>query len=303
MTSESRTILGTTDSPTPSNPWLWLVPVAILAWWIRDLSYHWASLVEYRFGWLMVVLAGFLVWERWPTRPPTRPEKWSLRIAALAGAGFSLVFFGELYRIGVSRAPIQVFPLSVGCACFLYSCLLLIGGSSFAAHLRFPLLFFFVGVPIPKSVWQPIVSTLQELVAVLNVESLQVLGISAIRHGHVIQLPNTWVGVDEACSGIRSLQSTIMATLFIGDLTLKRWRSRVILLGCAVVLAVVGNWGRSLYLALEAHRGGSSALDLVHDSAGWTVLLFTATGVIILSWGIGRIEKFAEYMQRARAQG
>lgn len=271
----------------------WAGPACVIGWWVRDLSFHWASLVEYRFGWMAFILAGFLAWERWPSRPAPLPEgspRPTFAITLLGLAGFAIVLFAELYRIGVMRAPSQVFPLSVGCACFIGAHLLAIGGWPFAKHFLFPLLFFFVAVPLPNLFWQPVVLGLQDLVAVLNVESLEIMGIPAHREGHVIQLPKTRVGVDEACSGIRSLQSTLMAAMFIGDLTLRRWRTRVALLVAGVTLAVIGNWGRSLYLSLTAHRGGSDSLNAVHDSAGWTVLIFTAAGIAVLSWIMSKLD-------------
>ena len=49
---------------------LWLSPLLLVGgWWVHDLSFQWASLVEYHFGWIVVMLAAYLVWERWPTRP------------------------------------------------------------------------------------------------------------------------------------------------------------------------------------------------------------------------------------------
>ena len=105
-----------------------------------------------------------------------------------------------------------------------------------------------------------------------------------------IRLPNTTVGVDEACSGVRSLQSSIMAALFIGDLTLRRPGWKVFFLFAGVALAVMGNFGRSLFLSLTAHRSGAEALKAVHDSAGWSVLLFTAIGIAGLAWSVTRLE-------------
>jgi exosortase/archaeosortase family protein len=81
-----------------------------------------------------------------------------------------------------------------------------------------------------------------------------------------------------------------MAAMFIGDLTLRRWRTRVALLVAGVALAIIGNWGRSLYLSLTAHRGGSDSLNAVHDSAGWTVLVFTAGGIAVLSWIMSKLD-------------
>ncbi len=285
-------------APAPNPPpsggsadWrLWLPGAGMLAWWVWELSHHWAALVEYRFGWIVALLAAYLAWERWETRPPARPGEHGWSVVALGFIGFGLVLLAELYRIGLARTPTQAMLLSLGCAAFAVAYLLALGGWVRTRHFLFPLLFFFVAVPIPKFFWNPVVFGLQSLVTFLNVEALNLLGIPAVQQAHVIRLPNTTVGVDEACSGVRSLQSSIMAALFIGDLTLRRAGWKVFFLFAGVILAVVGNFGRSLYLSLTAHRAGAQALKAVHDSAGWSVLLFTAVGIALLAWAVTRLE-------------
>jgi len=248
-------------------------------------------MVEYQFGWIVVVLAAFLVWERWPSQPERRSGGHLGLVCMLACIGFASVLGSELYRIGLARTPTQVMALSIGCASFALAHMLALGGWPWTRHFLFPLLFFFVAVPIPKFFWNPIVFGLQAFVALLNVEALNLLGIPAIQQNHVIQLPNTTVGVDEACSGVRSLQSSIMAALFIGDLTLRRASWKAFFLVVGVGLAVLGNFGRSLFLSLTAYRGGPEALKAVHDSAGWSVLVFTAGGMALLAWAVTRLEQ------------
>ena len=263
----------------------------VAAWWIRDLSCQWSSLVEYRFGPIVVMLAAYLVWERWPTRP-AHDEPASFRPSlALAALGFCCVLVAELYRIGIARTPTSSMLLSIGCASFIAAQLLSIWGRQTLLHFLFPLLFFFIAVPIPKFFWNPVVLGLQTFVAMLNVEALRLMGIPAERFAHVIQLPNTRVGVDEACSGVRSLQSSIMAALFVGDLTLRKTGWKMVFLVGGVVLAVAGNFFRSFYLSLTAYRHGDAALKAVHDTAGWSVLAFTAVGVVLLAMLVSRLDR------------
>lgn len=271
-----------------------LLPGAlIVAWWIGDLSYQWRSLVEYQYGWIVVLLTGFLIWERMPTRPLVDESAGFPLCFGLAAAGMPLVALGELYRIGVARTPASSMSLSLGIALFLSANLLFAGGRRTFRHFAFPLAFFFLAVPIPKIVWNPIVFSLQSMITWLNVETLNLVGIPAMKVGHVIQLPRCTVGVDEACSGIRSLQSSLMAALFVGDLMLRRPGSRVVFLLAGLVLAVIGNFLRSLYLSLTANRLGPEGLKAVHDTAGWSVLIFTAAGVVVLAWWFTRKEEKA----------
>ena len=265
--------------------------VLVVAFWIWDLHFYWRSQPEYEFGWLVPLLAGFLAWERWPLRGP-RDAAESVRrgvvLRVLLGGG--LLLFSELYRNGIGRTATSSFAFSCGCYLFASCVVLEAGGKALLRCLGVPLLFMFVAAPIPRIVWGPLVTSLQGGVAFCTVELLGLIGIPAERVGHVIRLPNCVVGVDQACSGIRSLQSTLMAAFFIGILTLRLTGMRVLLVGTGVALAMVGNVVRALLLARAAAHGGPEALARVHDSAGWGILAFTAAGVAGISWGLGRLE-------------
>jgi exosortase/archaeosortase family protein len=92
-----------------------------------------------------------------------------------------------------------------------------------------------------------------------------------------------------------------MAAIFIGYVSLKRNSLRLFLFGSGVVLAIVGNIGRSLYLSLMAHWRGVESIEKVHDAAGWSVLAFTAAGVILLSMLIGKAEQAVHAATMAEA--
>ena len=64
---------------------------------------------------------------------------------------------------------------------------------------------------------QPVIQGLTRLNTALTVEILGLLGIPAVPQGNVIELATGSVGIDEACSGIRSLQATLMISLFLGE--------------------------------------------------------------------------------------
>jgi exosortase len=210
------------------------------------------------------------------------------------GVGTPFVLLAELYKNGVANTPAASFSLSIGCFLFLAAIMLNTYGRATFRHFLFPLLFLFVAVPLPKLLWNPIVLGLQGLITGWDVAALRLMGIPASQQANVILLPNCVVGVDEACSGTRSLQSSIMAALFIGDLTLKRRSSKVVFFLAGVGLAIMGNFLRSFYLSLTAHQRGLEALEGVHDAAGWSILVFTACGLMGMAWLMGRWEKFAQ---------
>jgi exosortase len=280
-----------TVSPGRKNSLMGCLPLAVfVGWWIYSLQFQWRAQEEYRFGYLVVVLVAFLVWDRWDSRPRGDTPVTTWRASGWLLVGFPLVLVAELYRHALARSPASATALSLGTLCFIRASILQQWGPQTLRHFRFPILFALIAVPLPGIFWNPIVLGLKGLVTFVNVELLNLLGIPAQQQGSVIQLPNCRVGVDEACSGIRSLQSSLMMALFIGDQSLRQAGLRWLLVGGAVGWAVVGNIGRSLYLSLTAHRHGTEALDAVHDTAGWSVLAVTLVGLGVMAWALARWE-------------
>jgi exosortase len=291
---ETKETIVVSTAP-PSSRWknslMTCLPLAVfVGWWIYSLQFQWRAQEEYRFGYLVVVLVAFLVWDRWDSRPIRDIPSSLWRAALWSLIGFPLVLVAELYRYALARSPASATALSLGTLCFIRAAILQQWGPQTLRHFRFPILFALIAVPIPGVVWSPVVFGLKGLVTFVNVELLNLLGIPALQQGSVIQLPNCRVGVDEACSGIRSLQSSLMMALFIGDQSLRQVGLRWLLVGGAVGWAVVGNIGRSLYLSLTAHRHGAEALDAVHDTAGWSVLVVTLVGLGVMAWALARWE-------------
>ena len=284
------------DSTAPAssgwkNSLMTCLPLAVfVGWWIYSLQFQWRAQEEYRFGYLVVVLVAFLVWDRWDSRPIRDIPSSLWRAALWSLIGFPLVLVAELYRYALARSPASATALSLGTLCFIRAAILQQWGPQTLRHFRFPILFALIAVPIPGVVWSPVVFGLKGLVTFVNVELLNLMGIPALQQGSVIQLPNCRVGVDEACSGIRSLQSSLMMALFIGDQSFRQAGLRWLLVGGAVGWAVVGNIGRSLYLSLTAHRHGTAALNEVHDTAGWSVLVVTLVGLGVMAWALARWE-------------
>ncbi len=301
MTSTPTLPQPSASGSRPFPPVAGWLPLALFAGWgLYNLRFHWSELVEFRFGYIVAMLVAYLVWDRWDRIPGGDAPAPAWQSWGLVFCGFPLVLFSELYRNALARTPTSAMFLSLGTACFVSGFILLRFGPRTLRHFLFPILFAFVAVPIPNLVWKPVVLGLQGMVTFFNVELLNLSGIPAEQEGSVIKLPRCRVGVDEACSGIRSLQSSIMVALFIGDQTLRRWGWKMFFIVAGVGLAILGNIGRSLYLSLTAHWHGTDALKAVHDSAGWSVLVFTFAGLAALAWGVARLE--ASALRHARRQ-
>jgi len=148
----------------------------------------------------------------------------------------------------------------------------------------FPILFFLVAVPWPTLIETPLIQALTRFTAGVTVETLALLGIPALAHGNLIEVAGGLVGLDQACSGIRSLQAVLMLSLFFGEThRLTRWR-RGVLICAALVLALACNTVRTGILTLIAARHGPEAIGQWHDPAGVTILLLCFLG----TWTLAR---------------
>lgn len=131
-----------------------------------------------------------------------------------------------------------------------------------------------LAVPLPRGTLSRLTLLLQDVITGISVDMLHLLGIAAVRHGNLIELANGLVGVEEACSGIRSLTASLFAGVTLGGLMLAGLRRRVFLVACAAAFALATNLGRSLLLCLLV-AGGVDTNGLWHDVTGYAVLGLT----------------------------
>ncbi len=129
--------------------------------------------------------------------------------------------------------------------------------------------------PIPPGTYTRLTLGLQLVVTENVLRALHLLGIAAVRHGNILDLASTSVGVEEACSGVRSLVSCIFAGLFFSASLVRRPWSRALLIGLSAPLALGMNFLRSLTLTLLANSGVAIA-GRWHDLTGFAVLGVTA---------------------------
>ena len=149
--------------------------------------------------------------------------------------------------------------------------LLFIGGAPWLKHFFVPIGFLILAVPWPTGLENLLIQTLTKFVAALSVEMLNWAGILARQRGNLIELPTGIVGINEACSGVRSFQSTLMISVFLGELYRFSWRRRASLFAAGTVIAFSLNVGRAFFLTLHCAKNGVQAASALHDPAGYLV--------------------------------
>lgn len=149
----------------------------------------------------------------------------------------------------------------------------------------FPVLFTLVAVPWPTLVEAPLVQTLTRWNLAVCVEVLGWLSVPALPHGNVIEISSGVVGVEEACSGIRSFQASLMIALFLGHYYALNWRSRLGLVAAGFGLSLLFNAIRTTLLVWIASRRGIEAIADWHDPAGVPILVGCFLGVwAVAAW-------------------
>jgi exosortase len=154
-------------------------------------------------------------------------------------------------------------------------------GPSRLAHLAFPVCFFLVAVPWPTVIEGPLIQGLTRANAATVVEALGWLGIPALQRGNVIEVGTGMVGIDEACSGIRSFQSSLMISLFLGELYRLNVSRRVVLCLAGFILAFLFNVGRTFLLVDVAATKGIAAISRWHDPAGVSIMVACLVGLLL----------------------
>ena len=269
------------------SPWMAAGSALLFGWaclW-NKLRVDWTINEQYEYGWFVPPLALAVLAMRWKDRPDAQrgdfPGKWLLAPAVCLGLFLILPFRlveapNPDWRLVYWLHSAVLVGLSI--ALLAWS-----GGWVWVRHFVFPILFLLMAVPWPTEPEQTVVQGLMRGVAAIAAECMAVLGIPAVAEGNVISVRGQLVGVNEACSGIRSLQTTLMASLFLGELSRFAVPRRLTLLLGGVCIALLANVFRSSLLVWIAARSGVPALERYHDATGITVLLIVFGSLLWLN--------------------
>jgi exosortase len=261
----------------------------------RELSGEWSVNEQYNFGWFVPFFALYLFWLRWQDRPriEIRNPKSEIRkrqtiAALLAIPALLLLLPVRLFEIANPewRLLAWVHALVVVTLTLLF--FWWAGGKAWLRHFVFPVAFIFVAVPWPTALEAPVIQGLMRIVARVAAETAMLLGTPAQVEGNLIRVTNGLVGVNEACSGIRSLQTSLMIGLLFGEVKRLSVLRRLALVLCAVVIAVLANFVRAVFLVRIAATENLSEVGRWHDIAGYSIITLVFLATMGLAYLLGR---------------
>lgn len=250
--------------------WAGLVAVAGLLAWIylpvlASMVQNWWRDPNYSHGFLVPLVAGYLVWRQRQTlaRLAAGPNPWGLAVVAL---GLLLWLVGEqaheFYLRRVSLIPV------------LWGLCLLRWGWPVGRRTIFAFLYLLLMVPLPYMLYDAVAFPLRLVAARLAGEGIRLFGVPVLVEGNVLHLPSVVLNVVDACSGIRSLISLLAAGVILAYLMLpNRWLKALVVLLVPPV-AVLTNAARVMIAGLLAESVGPATLEgSMHDTVGWLVFM------------------------------
>jgi len=280
------------QKPAATRAALLLLGLALAVLWFvccRHLSAEWRFNEQYSYGWFVPFFTAYLFWLRWQDRPPrseiSNPVYQIAAIALLALILLPLRIFEVASSDYRPLGWLHAFTVVTISLTIIY----LIGGTSWQRHFAFPVLFFLTAVPWVSAIEAPIVEGLMRGAAAIAAEVLALFGIPAEAEGNLLKLPIGLIGVNEACSGVRSLQTSIMIGLLFGEVKRLSLGRRILLVAVAVGVALFANFLRVLFLVSVASNARDvSVVDKWHDTAGYAVLILVFVGTMAIAAHLGR---------------
>ena len=273
---------------TAWQPVAWFGALLILCYApiLYRLGVQWATDEDMGHGFLVPIVAGFIVWQR-RTRlaeTPRRPNGW----------GLVLVIFAALGALAATLGA-ELFTARISFVIALVGAILYLGGTQWVKRLSFPILLLLFMIPIPAIIYAQLTLKLQTLAAELGETLIGWMGIPVLRAGNTLQLPSQTLDVAVACSGIRSLLSLGFLSLVYAYFTDKRVWMRWALLAATIPIAIGANGIRVAVTGWLSEINTSLAQGTYHEMEGYLVFVVALVALVI----VHRLINWATKLKRA----
>src|SRR5665213_1000400 len=238
---------------------------------LLELSSRWIKQEEYSHGFLIPIIAGWLLWTR------RRAIEASVDQPSWAGPAL-IIFAGLLHVIGKLSS---LFVLSqIGFVLVLLGITLGFGGYRLLRVMFIPIVFLLFAIPLPYFVESVLSYRLQLISSQLGTSFIQLFGIPVYLEGNVIDLGVYKLQVVEACSGLRYLYPLmslgfLAAYLFQAPL----WQRALIFLSTIPITILMNSLRIGLVGVLVNSWGPQDADGLLHMFEGW-IIFIACTGVL-----------------------
>lgn len=240
----------------------------------KRLIFTWYSAEEYSHGFFIIPLCSYIIWRKKDLLTEIQiKSSWYWLFLII----FSLLLyiFGHFAKI-MTLASISMILLMAGMVIFLF-------GFHIFKELVFPLFLLLFMVPIPLQIYASLTVPLQLFVSKLSVAMLSLLGLPIYREGNIIQLPDKFFQVVDACSGLRSIISLLIFSALFGYFTLRSNFLRTILFFLGIPIAIFVNFIRLLLIVLAYYYFNYDlSTGTIHTMIGMIIFMIALALIFVI---------------------
>lgn len=270
MTSIDRQLKSAGPLVAGSHPGSgWLAAGLVLAVWsailisfrphVAMVLLAWETLPSHAHGYVVVLIVGYLLWNKRPQLRglACRPSWKGLAALALA---CGLAMLGEM----VSVAAVVQFSIVFMLFCAVWA----VAGDKVARVTLGPLSFLLFAVPFGVEA----LPVLMNWTADATVLALRYTGVPVFQEGRNFVIPSGQWSVVEACGGIRYLLTSVFIGAVFAYLTYTHFYKRALFMAWAVVMPLLANWVRAYVIVMVAHLTDNEwGQGLSHMTLGWAI--------------------------------
>ena len=254
-----------------------LISLAIIAYiptfiWMID---RWnAKDTYYSHGFLVPFVSLFIIWLK-------REELEKIKISS---SNLGWIFFISGLSIHLLSALLRVyFSSGFSLILVLVGLVLLFLGKKYLKQIFFSILFLIFMIPLPLLAVANISFKLKIFAAQVSTFIINKLGVPAIQDGSIIKTMNSYLIVEDPCSGIRSLIALIALGALIAFFSRMSKTKKAILFLSSFPIAISSNIFRIVSLSLASEMYGPKlATGLFHTIMGILVFVFAFSGLVLV---------------------
>lgn len=244
----------------------------VLQWFVR----MWRSSEDYSHGFLVPLVSIYVLYSRRETLATTLrggKDKHGILI------GVAVLVFGLIVRLSGIYTSIRTLE-GLSLIIFLFGVVILAAGWGVGKWAAPAIAYLVFMVPLPGFLGGQLSGALQSIATSVSTFSLQTVGVPAVGEGNIIHLSNGTIGVAQACSGLRMLYAFFALTVAACLVLDRRWIEKLILVACAVPIAVAVNCIRIVATGMAYEYASQEVADRIfHDLAGWFMM---PMGIVLL---------------------
>ncbi len=269
---------GVRNSFLPWIHFLLLLGGVFLLYWSSFVFWvnTWITNFECHSGFIMPMLAGYIVWVRWDQFQiaSIQPSKWGLPVIF---TGVLLYVGGQLAYISIAQ-QFSFFILISGIILYYF-------GFSVLELSAIPIIILLFMMPLPDFIYP----YLQSFYTWATGVTLRFFNFAVFTEGYSIQGPNVSVWVAPGCTGVRSLMAIFPIGLALAHLQFNSGRKKLYMILFSAVLPILSNLFRLVTLLILALMGYPIFISgTPHKIQGYVVFI----GSLFLLYGFaGLLER------------